>query len=334
MLMGKEAGLPESKKFYRRGLEYCFFALMLAALAAGCRPLHADNSSADTGKSQPAGARLTVDPSAPDQTVVAAGDIVDCSNLSGSEATAKLLDNIPGTILTVGDLAYPNGSERNFSECYDKTWGRHKARTRPAPGNHEYHTPGAAGYFKYFGDSAGEPGKGYYSFDLGRWHIIALNSQCSDVGGCEKGSAEERWLQADLGRNSSKCILAYWHVPLFSSGDEHGNALEMKPFWEDLYQAGADVILNGHDHDYERFAPQNPDGVADPKRGAREFVVGTGGKNQRGFNHPVATSEVRSRSTFGVLKLNLHPASYQWEFIPVAGGQFTDSGSDECHAAK
>ena len=269
-----------------------------------------------------------------EQTVIAAGDIVDCYNLSGSEATAKLVDKTPGTVLTLGDLAYPDGTDQNFNECYAKTWGRHKSRTRPAPGNHEYHTPGAAGYFNYFGKIAGETGRGYYSFDLGSWHIIALNSQCADVGGCQRGSPQERWLHDDLEKNSSKCILAYWHSPLFSSGSEHGNDPTMKPFWSDLYEAGADIVLNGHDHDYERFAPQNPDGIADPKKGIREFVVGTGGKNQRRFNLPLPTTASRSNSTFGVLKLTLHPQSYAWEFIPVAGGQFKDSGSGSCHSQK
>jgi len=269
------------------------------------------------------------DPAA-DPTVVAAGDIADCKTLSGSEATAKLLDSIPGTVLPIGDLAYPDGSDANF-KCYDKTWGRHKARTRPAPGNHEYHTPGAAAYFKYFGSAAGEPGRGYYSFDLGSWHIIALSSECKDVGGCEKGSPEEQWLSEDLKKNSSNCTLAFWHVPLFSSGDEHGNAPAMKPFWDDLYAAGADVVLNGHDHDYERFAPQNPEGATDPARGIREFVVGTGGKNQRGFRAPSAASEIRSNSTFGVLEMTLHTHGYDWKFIPVAGGKFSDAGRGQCH---
>ncbi len=264
------------------------------------------------------------------QTVIAAGDIVDCKTLAGSEATANLLDHIPGTVLPIGDLAYPDGSDDNF-KCYHKTWGRHKARTRPAPGNHEYHTPGAAGYLKYFGKVAGEPGHAYYSFDLGSWHIISLNRECTAIGGCQKGSPEEQWLSEDLRKNSSRCILAFWHVPLFSSGDEHGNAPEMKAFWLDLYAAGADIVLNGHDHDYERFAPQNPDGVADPQRGIREFVVGTGGKSQRGFRSPLPTSEVRSNTTFGVLQVDLHPQGYEWKFIPVAGGKFTDSGSGTCH---
>jgi acid phosphatase type 7 len=265
-----------------------------------------------------------------DQTLIAAGDIVDCKTLDGSEATAKLLDKIPGTVLPVGDLAYPDGSDENF-KCYDKTWGRHKSRTRPAPGNHEYHTPGAAGYLKYFGEAAGAPGHTYYSFDLGRWHIISLDSQCGEVGGCQKGSPEEQWLSNDLRGSSSNCILAYWHVPLFSSGDEHGNSAQMKAFWDDLYAAGADIVLNGHDHDYERFAPQNPDGAANPQRGIREFVVGTGGKNQRKFKTPAPTSEVRANTTFGVLQIRLHPQGYDWKFIPVAGGEFTDSGSGSCH---
>jgi hypothetical protein len=265
-----------------------------------------------------------------DQTIVAAGDIVDCTHLADSEATAKLLDSIPGTILALGDLAYPDGSDDNF-RCYDKTWGRHKARTRPAPGNHEYHTPGAAGYLKYFGNGVGSPGHAYYSFNLGDWHIISLDSQCKDAGGCQKGSPEEVWLRNDLAKNASNCILAFWHVPLFSSGSAHGNALEMKPFWDDLYAARADVVLNGHDHDYERFTPQNPDGLADKEHGIREFVVGAGGKSKRGFNAPSPTSEVRDSSTFGVLQMTLRAHNYEWKFIPVAGGQFSDTGTGNCH---
>lgn len=266
-----------------------------------------------------------------EQTVVAAGDIVDCGNLAGSEATAKLIDKIPGTVLALGDLAYPNGSGDNF-HCYEKTWGRFKARTRPAPGNHEYHTPGAAAYFKYFGDSVGTPGHGYYSFNLGSWHIISLDSQCEQIGGCQTGSPEELWLREDLRQNSSACILAYWHIPRFSSGDEHGDSPAMADFWKDLYVAGADIVLGGHDHDYERFAPQTPGAAADPLLGIREFVVGTGGKSQRGFQTPSPNSEVRSNKTFGVLRLTLHAGGYDWKFIPIAGGAFTDSGSGQCHA--
>jgi hypothetical protein len=307
-----------------------FFLLALThTLLPSAYPVQAQRSPATTTKSQAANVPANA---ASDPTVVAAGDIVDC-NLPGSEATAKLLDQLPGTVLAIGDLAYPDGSDDNF-KCYDKTWGRHKARTRPAPGNHEYHTPAAAGYFKYFGSVAGSPGHAYYSFDLGSWHIVSLDSQCSSIGGCQKGSPEEQWLSSDLSKHSGSCILAYWHAPLFSSGGEHGNAPQMKAFWDDLYAAGADIVLNGHDHDYERFAPQDPTGTADPQRGMREFVVGTGGKSQRAFRDPLPTTEVRSASTFGVLRIDLHAESYDWKFIPVAGGEFTDSGSGTCHAAR
>ena len=317
----------------RRLVWACIF-VTLATLAAGChgkQPRSSTTATVATNLAMPSANTGTAGSYDSGQTVIAAGDIVDCKNLAGSEGTAKLIDSIPGTVLAIGDLAYPDGSEDDFS-CYDRTWGRHKARTRPAPGNHEYHTPGATEYFKYFGAAAGDPGQGYYSFDLGSWHIIALNSECKAIGGCQKGSPQEQWLSDDLRKNKSNCVLAFWHVPLFSSGDKHGNAPQMKPFWDDLYAAGADIVLNGHDHDYERFAPQNPEGAADPRRGIREFVVGTGGKSQRGFGTALSTTEVRSNSTFGVLRIDLQSQSYAWKFIPVAGGTFDDSGTGSCHA--
>jgi acid phosphatase type 7 len=267
-----------------------------------------------------------------DQTaiLVGAGDIADCKDLSGAEATAKLLVQIPGTVMAVGDLAYPDGSKENFA-CYDKTWGRVKSRTRPAPGNHEFHAAGGAPYFDYFGPAAGDPKTGYYSYELGTWHIIVLNSECKDVGGCEAGSPQEKWLRADLAAHPAACTLAYWHKPLFSSGSAHGNDLTVKPFFQALYEANADVVIGGHDHDYERFAPQTPDAVADPARGIREFVVGTGGKNHRPFVEPRPNSETRDATAFGVLKLTLKPGAYDWQFIPEAGKTFTDSGSGTCH---
>ena len=269
---------------------------------------------------------------ADDQTaiLVGAGDIADCKDLSGAEATAKLLVQIPGTVFAAGDLAYPDGSKENFV-CYDKTWGRVKSRTRPAPGNHEFHAAGATPYFDYFGAAAGDPKTGYYSYELGTWHIIVLNSECKDVGGCEAGSPQEKWLRADLAVHPAACTLAYWHKPLFSSGSAHGNDLTVQPLWQALYEANADVILGGHDHDYERFAPQTPDGAADAKRGIREFVVGTGGKNHRPFGEPKPNSELRDATAFGVLKLTLKPNSYDWQFIPEAGKSFVDSGSGNCH---
>jgi hypothetical protein len=259
-----------------------------------------------------------------------AGDIADCRDLAGAEATAKLLEQIPGTVMAVGDLAYPDGTKEDF-ECYDKTWGRVKSRTRPAPGNHEFHSAGAAYYFSFFGAAAGDPKLGYYSYELGTWHIVVLNSECEAIGGCNAASQQEKWLRADLAAHPVACTLAYFHKPLFSSGSAHGDDLEIKPLWQALYDANADVVVSGHDHDYERFAPQTPDAAADPKRGIREFVAGTGGKNHRPFSPPHANSEVRDDTAFGVLKLTLRSGAYDWQFIPEAGKTFTDSGSGTCH---
>ena len=265
-----------------------------------------------------------------DAVLVGAGDIADCTDLSGAEATAKLLEQIPGTVMAVGDLAYPDGTKSNF-DCYDKTWGRVKSRTRPAVGNHEFHSADAAFYFSYFGDVAGSYKEGFYSYELGTWHIVVLNSECAEVGGCNAGSREEKWLRADLAAHPAACTLAYFHKPLFSSGDKHGDDPELKPIWQALYDGNADIVVNGHDHDYERFAPQDPDGKPDDRRGIREFVAGTGGKNLRPFGTTKPNSEVRDMTAFGVLKLTLRPKAYDWQFIPVAGKSFTDSGSGTCH---
>jgi acid phosphatase type 7 len=263
--------------------------------------------------------------------LVGAGDIADCADLSGAEATAKLLEKIPGTVMAVGDLAYPGGTKEQFENCYDKTWGRVKSRTRPAAGNHEFHSSWATPYFDYFGAAAGDPKTGYYSYELGTWHIIVLNSECQDAGRCVSGSPQEKWLRADLAAHPVACTLAYWHKPLFSSGGAHGNNPMVKPLFQALYDANADVVVNGHDHDYERFAPQDPEGVPDPKRGIREFVAGTGGKNHRPFGEPKPNSELRDATAFGVLKLTLRPDGYDWQFIPEPGKSFTDSGSGKCH---
>lgn len=262
---------------------------------------------------------------AADPVLVGAGDIADCT-LAEDEATAKLLDAIPGTVFTTGDNAYSSGTAAEFTDCYEPTWGRHKTRTRPVPGNHEYLTSDAAPYYSYFGASAGAAGQGYYSYNLGAWHIIALNSEISAA----PGSAQLAWLRQDLAANAAACTLAYWHKPLFSSG-EHGNLLAMFEAWKALHEYGADVVLNGHDHNYERFAPQNPYGEADPN-GIREFVVGTGGKDLRSFpaTAPRPNSEARNSTAHGVLKLTLHATSYDWEFVPIAGQSFTDIGSAAC----
>jgi acid phosphatase type 7 len=261
--------------------------------------------------------------------MVGAGDIAHCST-NTDEATAKLLDGISGTVFTLGDNAYNSGTDAQFKNCYDPTWGRYKARTKPSVGNHEYLTSGASGYFGYFGSAAGDPKKGYYSYDRGAWHVIVLNSNCSKVGGCAAGSPQEKWLRADLATHPNKCTLAYFHAPLYSSG-EHGNSTSVRPFWKALYQAGADVVLSGHDHDYERFAPQDPYGAFSSARGIREFVVGTGGTYLRPFGTIKANSQVRNATTHGVLKLTLNSGGYEWKFVPVAGKSFTDSGSASCH---
>jgi acid phosphatase type 7 len=265
-----------------------------------------------------------------DPVLVGAGDIADCAS-SGDEATAKLLADVSGTVYTLGDNAYESGAPSEFSECYEPTWGRHKARTRPSVGNHEYLTQEASGYFDYFGEAAGDPNKGYYSYNLGGWHVVVLNSQCWQVLRCDPYSPMIDWLEQDLASSPLPCTLAYWHNPLFSSG-YHGNNPSMKPAWEALYAADAEVVLSGHDHDYERFAPQSPSGAADDGRGIRQFVVGTGGRELRPFRTTIeANSEVRNANTFGVLKLTLHPSSYEWKFVPVAGESFTDSGTSDCH---
>lgn len=268
----------------------------------------------------------------PDPVFVGAGDIASCDDLAGAYATAKLIENIPGTVFAVGDLAYAGGTDEQFANCYGPTWGRFKDRTRPAPGNHEYHSASASGYTNYFGAAAGDPKKDYYSYDLGQWHIVSLNSECRQVGGCDAGSEEGKWLEQDLAQHRAGCTLAYFHKPLFSSGLAHGADPEVKPLWEILYHAGADVVINGHDHDYERFAPQDPNGKADPEHGIREFVVGTGGKNShRLFARIQLNSEAHNADTFGVLKLTLHSKSYDWQFIPQEGKTFSDSGTGNCH---
>lgn len=260
---------------------------------------------------------------------VGAGDIASC-DVAEDEATAKLMDRISGTVFTIGDNVYPNGTVSEFANCYNPTWGRHKSRTKPVAGNHDYNTANASGYYSYFGNSAGDPSKGYYSYNLGQWHIIALNSNCSNIGGCNAGSSQEQWLRSDLAANSNKCTLAYMHYPLFSSGPHGGNET-MRDLWKALYQGKAEIVLNGHDHDYERFAPQDYLGNANSTNGIREFVVGTGGKNLYGFSGTAANSEVRNNTTHGVLKLELYEDHYKWFFVPIAGKTFTDSGMGECH---
>jgi hypothetical protein len=276
-----------------------------------------------------AGAAPTAPAADTDPVLVGAGDIADCGSRgpaeSGAEKTAIVLDGIAGMVFTTGDNAYNSGTEAEFRDCYGPTWGRHKGRTRPTAGNHEYNTPGATPYYAYFGASAGPAGLGYYSYNLGAWHIVALNSNID----ASAESTQARWLTADLAAHRTVCTLAYWHHPVFSSGD-HGNDPYMQEIWRILYAFGADVVIAGHDHNYERFAPQSADGAADSAHGIREFVVGTGGTSLRSVGSPEPNSEVSDDQAHGVLKLTLRPASYVWEFVPIAGETFTDTGSASC----
>ena len=262
--------------------------------------------------------------------LVGAGDIASCSS-AGDEATAALLDTIPGTVFALGDNAYDNGTPTEYANCYGPTWGRHKARTIPVPGNHDYYSLNAAGYFNYFGAAAGDPTKGYYSLDLGAWHIVVLNSNCAAVGGCGPGSNQDIWLRNDLAAHPSTCTLAMWHHPRWSSSLEHPSDMTFNQLWQDLYAYGADVVLNGHSHAYERFAPQDPSGALDTANGITEFIVGTGGESHGSNGAPIANSLARNGDSFGVLKLTLRSTSYEWQFVPQAGKTFTDSGTASCH---
>jgi hypothetical protein len=261
--------------------------------------------------------------------LVGAGDISECTNDHDGE-TARVLDQTFGTVVTLGDNVYPDGTLTEFQTCYGPSWGRHKARTRPSPGNHDFDTSNAAGYFGYFGAAAGPAPNGYYSFEAGAWHVVVLNSECGHVaGGCARSSPQGQWLAADLAAHPNLCTLAIMHRPRFGSSGT-GDEISMLDFWQLLYEAGADVVLAGHQHNYERFDPQSPTGQADPARGIREFVVGTGGAGlgTPGLPHP--NSVVQSGSSYGVLKLTLYASSYDWQFLPVAGSSFTDSGSASC----
>jgi hypothetical protein len=256
------------------------------------------------------------------ETFVGAGDIVGCTTRFHDEETADLLDGIEGTIFALGDNVQGSGTLEEFANCYEPTWGRHKARTRPAVGNHEYNVPGAEPHYQYWGAQAGPAGKGYYSYDLGEWHIVVLNSNILF-------EEQNDWLAQDLRASSDRCTLAYWHNPWFTSSSYRG-PVQLQRFVEILYHAGADVVLTGHAHGYERFAPQNARGEADAERGMRHFVVGTGGAPFHPFKRVQPNSEIRQHA-YGVLKLDLFADRYTWEFVPIAGEAFTDQGEGQCH---
>lgn len=294
-----------------------------------------------TASPMPSPTRTSPPSTTGDPVIGAAGDIA-CDPTSGSfnggNGTATscrekavsdtmLASNLTA-VLALGDIQYEDGALSKYYQSYDLSWGRLKNITRPAVGNHEYLTAGAAGYYTYFGAAAGDRTKGYYSYNLGAWHIIALNSNCSQVGGCGVGSPQEQWLRADLAANPTMCTLAYFHHPRFSSG-QHGNNTSYDAVWRALYAAGVELVLNGHDHIYERFAPQSPAGAADP-RGIQQFIVGSGGKNHTTIVSVQPNSIIRNTDTFGFLKLTLHPSSYDWQFVPEPGKTFTDSGTKNC----
>ena len=336
-----------------------FLTLAVLIAVSGC-------SDSPPGPSTPEDARVDVDlarwlidlPNTPwaapggPPVLVGAGDIARCyqpenpaaitpPSLTAAESTAMILDRIPGTVMAVGDNAYEFGSLSDYLLCYHPTWGRHKARTRPAAGNHEYLTPGAAGYFAYFFPDGAAP-TGYYSYDLGRWHVVVLNSMTQwtacpppktspdDGRTCVGDVAQRLWLVTDLETHRNRCTIAYFHHPRFSSA-RHGSQYEMQQFWDILYAAGVDVVVSAHDHVYERFGPQDPDGNRDERRGIRQFTVGTGGAELYEFHTILPNSEVRFNDTHGVLALALGNQRYGWAFIPVEGGTARDFGSGLCH---
>jgi len=271
-----------------------------------------------------------------DVVLIGAGDIADGFgfSLSGAFATAALLDASPTAIVFAnGDHAYGHATDNDFARSYDPTWGRAKLRTIPVIGRHDYDSLNAVGYFNYFGPAAGDPTKGYYSIDLGAWHIVSLNSLCVYVsGGCGVGSPEETWLANDLASHTQACTLALFHEPLYTSSSQITPNTAVQPLWQDLYNHNVDLIVNGHAHNYERFAPQDANGNLDTARGIIEIVAGTGGESHYSFNSTLApNSLVRNGDTFGVLQLTLHQSSFDWKFIPVAGMTFTDSGTQACH---
>jgi len=281
------------------------------------------------------GGSVKSDPADQTAVLVGAGDIVGCQDPQHALATAKLIEKIPGTVFVAGDLVYDAITLSQFQNCYGAAWGKFKDRTRPALGNHEYRESSAAPYFQYWSGQAGPAGKGYYSYELGAWHVVVLNTNCAapGLGGCAAGSPQDEWLRQDLREHRDACIVAYGHYALFSSGIFRAHAVhpELKRLWEDLYAAHADLILAGHEHSYERFAPQDPDGRADPQHGIREIVVGTGGRSHGPLGLALPNSEVQNTNTYGVLKLTLSPQGYAWEFIPEEGKSFRDSGAGVCH---
>ena len=289
---------------------------------------HADGADYDSRESA-AAPQLVVTSGAPstDPVLIGVGDIATGASDADSK-TAAIIDGYPtATVYTLGDNVYQSGTTAEFNAYYEPTWGRFKARTRPTPGNHDYYSQAAAPYFAYFGANAGPAGRGYYSYDLGSWHIVSLNSEVD----MSVGSAQEQWLRADLAATGKTCLMAMWHKPRFTSSNHHAPDITTGPLVQALYDHNADVILTGHVHVYERFAQLNPSGALDTARGARHFSAGTGGAAFQTFGTVAPHSEARNGNTNGVLKFTLHADSYDWEFLPVAGQTYRDSGTTSCH---
>jgi acid phosphatase type 7 len=318
-------GAHEYARHMRAGVTLLIIAGILVVAGLGYAMMTRQGSPSD-GSAGP-----TLDAA----VLVGAGDIAECPT-EGDEATARVLDDVvadhpDAVVYTTGDNAYPDGSYEEYLDCYDPSWGRHRDRTRPAVGNHEFKQTQASGYHEYWGERGGEFDKYYYSYDVGSWHVVVLNSDCHRVG-CEPGSEDGEqadWLIEDLEASGAACTVAIWHHPRWSSG-RYGNDDEIAGLWTILYEHGAEIVLNGHEHLYERFAPLRPDGTVDEATGIRQFTVGTGGGNLREFEDIQSTSEARG-SVHGVLKLTLYDDRYDWEFLPVDGESFTDRGSATCH---
>lgn len=325
----RPGGLYSGMSRFRRATGATGALAALSALGAAC---------ASSSPAAPPPAPIPTVSSVPGAPplLVGVGDLACPAGLPRTAATCRQADTAalagrlrPAAVALLGDLQYDRGALAEFRASFARSWGRFGSRLHPAPGNHDYATPGAAGYYAYLGARAGPGRRGYYSFDLGDWHVVSLNSNCTVVS-CAAGSAQERWLRADLATHPARCTLAFWHHPRFSSGF-HGSSPLVAPFWSALHAAGADVILVGHDHDYERFGPQDATGRPDPRRGLRQFVVGTGGVNLRRWARgPLPNTQRRNDRTFGVLALSLQPGRYTWRFVPVSGGSFRDAGSAAC----
>lgn len=304
-------------------MRVCLVALALCASPACSKSA---SPSAPTAVST-TGAALTTETSvtsAQTQVLVGAGDIANCGT-QGAAQTAALIDGQPGTVFTAGDNAYPTGSEQDFRNCYEPTWGRFLSRTKPSTGNHEYMTPGAAAYFSYFGSRAGSANLGYYAYTLGAWRVIVLNSEAP----ASASSSQADWLKNELATHPSSCTAAIWHRPLVSSGP-HGDNADMRDLFQILYDGGVEFVVNGHDHLYERFSPLDPSGRPDAVRGVREFIVGTGGTDLTGPVRMRLGSEVQGVA-WGVIRFDLSAGSYRWQFLSAGGGGFGDSGVEMCH---